>query len=34
MMEEQLNHPAFPQPGDASTILWRYKNTDKFGWLV
>lgn len=31
---EQPNHPAFPQPDDPSTVLWRYMNADRFEWLV
>src|SRR5712691_1593487 len=31
---EHPNHPAFPQPEDPITTLWRYMNADRFEWLV
>jgi hypothetical protein len=27
-------HPAFPQPDDASAVIWRYMDFTKFKWLV
>jgi hypothetical protein len=34
MTKQHQDHPAFPQPGDIGTILWRYMEIDKFKWLL
>lgn len=33
-MVEQVHHPAFPQPADPETGVWRYLTADKFRWMV
>ena len=33
-VEQISGHPAFPQPDDPATVLWRYMNYNKFEWLV
>jgi hypothetical protein len=33
-MDNEHQHPAFPQPKDPSIALWRYMDIDKFRWLV
>lgn len=34
MTDEEYVHPAFPQPEDQTTCIWRYMNASKFEWLV
>lgn len=34
ILNEYCDHPAFPQPGDGNTLIWRYQNFDKFESLV
>lgn len=34
MIDEKYVHPAFPQPQDQTTSLWRYMDAPKFEWLV
>lgn len=33
-MDDQYQHPAFPQPDDLNVNLWRYLDVEKFDWLV
>jgi hypothetical protein len=33
-MQHEYNHPAFPQPSDASTTIWRYMDRTKFEWFM
>ena len=33
-MNEEIEHPAFPQPKDQKVSLWRYLDFVKFEWLV
>jgi hypothetical protein len=33
-MQEAYRHPAFPQPEDQTTVLWRYMSGERFKWLV
>lgn len=33
-MTQEYIHPAFPQPSDLDTTLWRYLDIGKFNWLV
>jgi hypothetical protein len=33
-VEQEYQHPAFPQPDDPAIILWRYMDVNKFEWLV
>lgn len=34
MTAEPKMHPSFPQPDDASQVIWRYMDSDKFEWLL
>jgi hypothetical protein len=33
-MDQRGNHPAFPQPADLSSVLWRYMDSEKFQWMI
>jgi len=33
-LESRLQHPAFPQPPDPTTKVWRYMDLAKFVWLL
>lgn len=33
-MNEEMGHPAFPQPNDIKVSVWRYLDFDKFEWLI
>jgi hypothetical protein len=33
-MVQQVHHPAFPQPENEDTSIWRYLTKTKFTWLV
>jgi len=33
-MDDQYQHPAFPQPDDRNVHVWRYLDIEKFDWLV
>ena len=34
MNDDELDHPAFPQPADRDVSLWRYMPADRFRSLV
>ena len=33
-LNDQMQHPSFPQPSDENVLVWRYLTFDKFKWLV
>src|SRR6267154_5448151 len=34
IMNEEYEHPAFPQPADRNATIWRYQEFDRFKSLV